>query len=224
MNIQRAVYAFAGTMLLAFPMVGLRAGYATWTSLERLDNSVTVENDRKVPVTVYMEYGEFDRRLGTVPASSTATLQLPGWAVQSHQTIALFAHPEGEVDDLATQRFTLEAPGQLSMVIPPFGQQPASPADTMSAVIPPEEMADATLTVENPRSTPATVFASRPPFDIRLGTVPARGTATLRFPKSALQPDGSISIVIHPEGGMDLESQTLDVRKGNHLGIRIPRR
>jgi hypothetical protein len=64
------------------------------------DNSVTVQNNRPVPVTVYMEYGAFDRRLGIVAPQQTATLALPAWAV--NQSIRLFVHPEGEVDDLAS--------------------------------------------------------------------------------------------------------------------------
>ncbi len=186
------------------------------------DNSLTVQNDRKVPVTVYMEYGQFDRRLGVVPAMQTATLALPAWAVRERASIELFAHPEGEVEDLETQEFSLRPPARIGMVIPSRGHMTSTPPDTMMEVIPPEELADATLTVDNPRSKPVTVFADMDPFDVRLGTVPAHSRVTLRFPKSVIYPDNSIRVFVHPEGGLDLSTETLQVRKGEHLGLRVP--
>lgn len=92
----------------------------------------------------------------------------------------------------------------------------------MMEVIPPEELADATLTVDNPRAEPVTVFADQGPFDVRLGQVPAHSRVTLRFPKSVIAPDESIRIFVHPEGGFDLASETLDVRPAQHLGLRVP--
>ena len=185
-------------------------------------NTVTVQNDRDVPVTVYMEYGQFDRRLGFVPAFQTATLPLPAWAVQGRESIQLFAHPEGEAEDLATQEFSLQPPGRLGMIVPPRGGFPSTPSGTMTAVIPPEELADATLTVDNPRAMAVTVFAEQGPFDVRLGQVPAHSRATLRFPKSVVLPDESIEIFVHPERGFDLSSDMLQVRRGEHLGLRVP--
>ncbi len=185
-------------------------------------NTVTVQNDRKVPVTVYMEYGDFDRRLGVVPALQTATLPLPPWAVEGRESIQLFVHPEGEAEDLATQEFTLEPPARLAMMVPARGNMAPAPADTMMAVIPPEELADATLTVDNPRAKLVTVYAEQGPFDVRLGQVPAHSRATLRFPKSVVLPDQSIQIFVHPEAGIDLGSETMEVRPGEHLGLRVP--
>jgi hypothetical protein len=188
-------------------------------------DAVTVQNDRKVPVTIYIEYGVFDRRLGIVPALQTATLPLPAWAVRGHERVQLSAHPEGEVDDLSTQELTLRPPGRLGMLIPPRGAVTSpSPTDTMSAVIPPEELADATLTVDNPRATAVTVFADQDPFDVRLGQVPAHSRVTLRFPKSVILPGDAIQIIVHPEGAMDLASELLPVRRGEHLGLRVPSR
>lgn len=94
----------------------------------------------------------------------------------------------------------------------------------MSAVIPPDELADATLTVENPRATSVTVFAEEGDFDVRLGQVPAHGSAPLRFPKSALRPDESIQIFVHPDFALDLASDALQAKPGAHLGLRVPMR
>jgi len=187
-------------------------------------NAVTVQNDRKVPVTIDLESGLFDRRLGVVPAHQTATLPLPAWAARGHATVQLVAHPEGEGADLATQELSLRPPARLGMLIPPSGYMSFAASDTMSAVIPPEELADATLTVDNPRATAVTVFADQDPFDVRLGQVPAHSRVTLRFPKSVILPGDAIQIIVHPEGAMDLASELLPVRRGEHLGLRVPSR
>ena len=186
-------------------------------------NALTVQNERKVPVTIYVDYGPFDRRLGVVPPFNTVTLPLPAWAVQGRTRVQLFAHPEGEADDLATRAFTLSPPGRIAMVIPARGTMPPPlPGDTMTAVLTPEELAEATLTVDNPRATAVTIFADPGPYAVRLGRVPARSRATLRFPQSVVLPDRSVRIFVDPDGGADLGSQLLHIRKGEHLGLRVP--
>ena len=186
------------------------------------DNSVTVQNDRPVPVTVYMEYGAFDRRLGIVPAQTTATLALPAWAVSERQSIQLFVHPDGEAEDLASQDFSLTPPARLGILVPAQGSMPPTPRRIMRAVIPSEELADATLTVENPRDRAVTVFAEQGEFDVRLGQVPARSRITLPFPKSVVRSDQTIQIFVHPDAGADLSSDTMQLRQGQHLGLRVP--
>jgi hypothetical protein len=188
-------------------------------------NTVTVQNDRKTPVTIYLEYGVFDRRLGNVPALQTATLPLPSWMVNARERVQLVAEPEKGAGDFVTQWFSLEPPGRIGMVVAPPGGLPPEPGDTMLAVIPPEELADATLTVENPRKMAVTVFAELPDMDgldVRLGKVPAHGSATLRFPKSVVGPNNAIRVFVHPDGGFDLSSQIMEVRRGEHLGLRVP--
>lgn len=187
-------------------------------------NSVTVQNQRQVPVTVYMEYGTFDRRLGVVPPFQTAVLALPKWAVQGRSQVQLFAHPEGSASDLSSQLFALRAPARIGMVIPPHGGMPPSPPDTMMAMIPDEAIADATLTVDNPRDVAVTVYAQQGQWDARLGQVSPRSRATLRFPKSVVGPARSLTVLVHPEGGLDLASETLRVKRGEHLGLRVPPR
>jgi hypothetical protein len=182
-------------------------------------NAVTVQNQRKVPVTVYLEYGQFDRRLGVVPPYETKALSLPGVAVKGRARVSLFVHPEGEAADLATQEFSLRAPVRIALIVPPQGGMPTEP---MTEVIPPEALAEATLTVDNPSRRRVTVYARQGRFDVRLGEVAAGGRATLRFPKSVVLRSESVVFFIHPEGALDLSSQTMRVRPGDHLGIRVP--
>lgn len=182
-----------------------------------------VRNQRKVPVTVYLDYGPFDRRLGVVKSLGIDTLRLPEYATRGRFQVRLFVHPDGEVADLATQSLTLTTPARLLLVIPEWGKMPPAPEDTMTEVLPPEVLDDATLTVDNPQAKAVTIFASHPPFDVRLGRIDAGGRATLRFPKSVVGPGRSVSIIIHPDGGHDLASQVMVVKPGEHLGLRVPK-
>jgi hypothetical protein len=186
------------------------------------DDSVTVQNDRKVPVTVYLEYGVFDRRLGIVPALHTATLALPSWAVNGRETVQLFVHPDGEAGDLASQTFSLAPPARLALLVPAHGSITPSATVRMTAVIPPEELSKATLTVDNPRDRMVTVFSEQGQFDVRLGQVPAHGKVTLLFPASVVGPDNSIQIFVHPDGGFDLSSATMHITRGEHVGLKVP--
>ena len=186
-------------------------------------NTLTVQNQRRVPVSIYLEHGRFDRRLGIVGAQETRTLPLPAWAVDGRAAIQLVVHPAGEVADLASPVFALRPPARLGLVVPPWGELPPMPGDTMSAVIPPEALAEATLTVDNPRAHAVTVFAKQGRFDVRLGRVAPRSRATLRFPETVVLPTRSLRIFVHPDGGVDLESQLMTIRQGEHLALRVPK-
>lgn len=190
---------------------------------DTIGSSVTVQNNRKVPVTIYLESGIFDRRLGVVPPLGMRTLPLPTWAVKGFTTVRLFAHPADEVDDLATERFQLQPPGRIGMLVRTREEMAAlAPQDTMMEVIPPEEIAEATLTVDNSRNVPVTVYAEAGMFDVRLGQVGANQRVTLRFPKSVVSPLHSVQIFVQPKNGVQLASQSMMVRKGDHLGLRVP--
>ncbi|MFN8670009.1 MAG: hypothetical protein U0164_22690 [Gemmatimonadaceae bacterium] len=184
-------------------------------------NTVTVQNNRKTSVAIYLEYGKFDRRLGVVPPLGMETLRLPDFATRGHEAVRLFAHPNGEINDLMSQAMWLKTPARLSFVIPAFGDMPPGSDETMKEVLPPEQIDEATITVENPRDVPCTILAAQGSFEARLGVVPAHGRETLQFPTSVLH-GRALSIIVHPEGGLDLGTQRLTVKKGDHLGLRVP--
>lgn len=188
-------------------------------------NSVTVQNNRQVPVTIYLKSGTFDRRLGVVPPLELRTLPLPAWAAIGFSTVRLVAHPEDEVEDLGTEEFKLRPPGRIGMIVKTRQEVVApAPKDTLMEILPPEELANATLTVDNPRSVPVTVFAASGLFDVRLGQVPPKQRVTLRFPKSVVSPFRSIQVFVRPQGGADLTSEELKVKEGDHLGLRVPQK
>ncbi len=183
--------------------------------------TVTVRNDRKVPVWLYMEHGRFDYRLGVVPASSSLTLPIPASAARGLASVRLFVHPEGEVEDLVSQDFALQRNARLTMRVPSYQEMASAGPDTMSAVLSPEELDDATLTVDNTRNVQVTVFITHGVIESRIGTVPAGSKVTLRFPKSVVNTDRTITIFVHPEGGKDLASERIRVARGQHLGWRV---
>ena len=184
---------------------------------------VDVQNERNVPVTVFIKAGPFDRRLAVVPARQTRQVALPDWATKDQRAVKLVIHAEGDVEDVGTRIYSVRSAGHLSVIVPAKGRMPVLPEDTMSAVLSREELAGTTITVENPRNRAVTVYAEHHPFDYRLGRVAPGGKATFQLPRATVGPDRAVKIFLHPDGGTDLASEKLYVKKGEHLGLRVPK-
>lgn len=186
-------------------------------------STIQVQNDRSVPVTVFIERGDFDVRLGRVDAMRTSTLALPAWVVMGNAKIELFVHPDGE-NDLASQSFDVQPGAQLAMIVQP-GDYPAwtpAPDDTMSTVLDRADRNATTVTVENPRKEDVTVYVEQGDFDLRLGVVHAGQTRTLRFPEGIAGERQSVELFVTPEHGFDLSSQPMEISRGAHLGLKVP--
>jgi len=80
-------------------------------------STVTVKNDRPEMVTVFLENGDFDYRIGTVPGTREATLVLPQTLVEGRQEVEFFVHPEKGFD-LGSELFDLTNPAHLYLVVP----------------------------------------------------------------------------------------------------------
>lgn len=186
--------------------------------------TIQVQNDRKVPITVFIERGDFDVRLGKVAAMRTATLNLPDWVVTGNAKVEIFVHPDGETD-LASQSFDVTPGAKLGMIVQP-GDMPAwspSPDDSMSAVLDCGDLKATTVTVENPRKEDVTVYVEQGDFDIRLGSVHAGQTKTLRIPETIAEKQDDVELFVSPEHGLDLSSQAFQLTRGVHLGLKVPR-
>jgi hypothetical protein len=125
------------------------------------------------------------------------------------------------VNDFQTQYLRIPKAAQLTLTVPARAEMVA-PNDTMMPIIAPEELDEATLTVDNPRDVAVSVFAQQGPFYVKLGRVHAKGRETLRFPRAVLSSTRQINLVVHPEGGKDLATETRTVVCGQHLGLRVP--
>ncbi len=184
-------------------------------------NIVTVQNDRASAVTVYMENGAFDRRIGVVDAGKTATLPLPAWAVTGRRTLSLFARADGESGDLVTQSFELRGANRIGLLVPPSGG--IADCDSLPVTLTSEELASTTLTVENQRTKPMTVYAEQGTYSIRLGEVKPGDKTTLRFPASIVRKDNTIRVFVRPAGSIDLSTQALALKRGEHIAMVITR-
>lgn len=179
--------------------------------------AVTVQNDFPDAVTVFLEHGLFDRRLGVVDGLSTRTLSLPPWLVGHGADVRLFVvRKSGE--ELASEDFAFEPDHPVAMIVP----APAPAEAVEYANLPLDELARTTLTVTNDRDVDVVVYAQeREVFDIRLGTVPAHSVKTLDLPASAVREDQSVRVVVHPLRGFDLESYPLQIHRREHLALRL---
>jgi hypothetical protein len=81
--------------------------------------TLTVENQRDEQVVVFIERGDFDTRIGTVPANSESTLYLKGAIAAQEHSVQIFVHPENGVD-LASQEFELTPEAHLFLKVPRY--------------------------------------------------------------------------------------------------------
>lgn len=202
----------AGAMaLISFASVGAQQAHPDPTTL-------TVDNTRDVPVTVYLERGLFDIRLGRVPAHGREKLMLPQ-TVEDGEQIQVVVHPEGG-SDLASDELSVKLGKNMEILVPTndVGFVPPPPP----VKIPNPGEGTTTVTVQNNRSVPVTVFVEHGDFDTRIGTVPANREETLLVPEWLAKEKPSAEIFVHPEGGADLESWILDLKPGAHLFVKVP--
>jgi hypothetical protein len=101
---------------------------------------------------------------------------------------------------------------------------PRDSSDAMTAFIPPDERAEATLTVENERNVPVIIYAEEGDFDHELGRIGAHDESTLVLPAWLSGPGQGVRLFVHPVNGFDLASGPLDIERGEHIGIRVPPR
>lgn len=180
--------------------------------------TLTVDNARNVPVVVYLERGSFDMRLGTVAAHDQQIVKLPP-SLKNGEEVQVFVHPEGGVD-LGTQDLTIRDGMNLTVIVPTndVGYVSTLPKEVIEN---PGE-GTTTVTVQNSRSVQVTLFLERGDFDIRLGVVPAHQDRTLAIPAWVMEQEDSVELFLHPEGGVDLGSQTFHLEPGAHLLVKVP--
>jgi hypothetical protein len=132
---------------------------------------------------------------------------------------------------LTTLALSLAAVAGVSLAQPAPSLHAAGPiaaprdsSEVMTAVIPPDERAETTLTVENERNVPVTIYAEEGDFDHPLGRVGAHDESTFVLPAWLSGPGQGVRLFVHPLNGFDLASDLLDVTRGEHIGVRVPPR
>ena len=122
----------------------------------------------------------------------------------------------GQYRHLSAGDFTLGIITLLS--VPLLGA--ISPAPRAPA---PEDSAAMTLVVvQNDRRIPATVYLEPGDKDIRLGVVGAFSDTTLRIPDYLA--DGEARFSVEPAGEFDESTSLIDIERGTHVGLVIPKR
>lgn len=86
--------------------------------------TIQVQNDRKVPVTVFVERGDFDRRLGSVHAAQTKALRIPETIGEKQDEIELFVTPELGLG-LSSQSVELTRGAHLGLEVPLYRVPPS---------------------------------------------------------------------------------------------------
>lgn len=79
---------------------------------------VEVQNDRKVPVTVYAQDSWGEIRLGVVPPDSTVTLRVRDTFVRDGEDVDFFVQPHGQPEQ-ETGYLEVRRGERLGIIVPP---------------------------------------------------------------------------------------------------------
>ncbi|MBL0938086.1 MAG: hypothetical protein IBJ03_04280 [Gemmatimonadaceae bacterium] len=180
--------------------------------------AITVQNDRHTAVTLFVEADRVERALGTVDANSTSTLELPTWALTGQKNLKLFAKAEGEGNLVA--RYSLPVTdARLGLLVPPAKGLPRN--DSLVITLPKGVGTAATVTVDNERTRPVTVFAEQGLVFVRLGEVAANDQATLALPAALTRNKGEIRVFARPQGAQQVSTKAMRLKDGDNIAVII---
>ena len=180
--------------------------------------TVTVQNDRTVPVDVFVEQGDFDIRLGTVAADRESVLAVPKY-LDRDERVRIIVQPKQGLE-MESPYTHLPVTGTLPVLVPmgESGWVPAPPRE----LIPNPGRNTTTLTVENQRNQSVKVSVEFGEFDKNLGTVEPQQVRTFDLPKWLARDEGDVQVFIHPQKGFDLSSQYFQLKPHAHLEVKVP--
>ena len=180
--------------------------------------TVTVQNNRPVPVDVYVERGDFDTRIGTVAADQEGVLPLPPY-LEIGEDVRIVVHPK-QGTDLESPEVSIPMTGTLPVLVPlnDSGYRPER-----RDVIPSPGADATTLTVENSRDQAVDVYVERGDFDTRIGTVEPMNFRTFDLPQSLAREEADVRIFLQPKAGIELASQFFLLTPHAHLEVKVPR-
>ena len=89
--------------------------------------------------------------------------------------------------------------------------KPAAPADSSMIT---------TVTVQNDRSVPVTVYVQDPWQEYKLGVIGANATAPLALRASAFAKD-EIQFFVQPARGIETSTKPIDVVRGERIGLVV---
>lgn len=86
------------------------------------NDELLVQNNRDVPVEVYLNMSPVDKKLGTIAPFQSAMMTIPGWVGREQGDLDVFAIPEGQIALKGRAELSDGGP-YFSLVIPPAGDQ-----------------------------------------------------------------------------------------------------
>lgn len=102
----------------ALALLGARAPLAAQSAYPvNGKGELIVQNNRTVPVTVYLEGQPIERELGTVEALQTATFTLPRRAMREGSTVDLLIQPRGQLL-LMARGYVMGDASHFGLVVP----------------------------------------------------------------------------------------------------------
>lgn len=182
-------------------------------------NVLTVQNDRDVPVTVFVQTRGTNRKLGVVKAGTVGTLSIPAAAVRGQESLYFYARTPGNGPDLVAQALPVNTTSQLGLLVPPSGGVTWS--DSIAVPLTREERANATVTIDNRRSKAMTVYAEQGTFSVKIGEATANGLTTLRLPANMLGNTDGVRVLLRPAGDVGLSTQVLKLKTGDHVAVEV---
>lgn len=180
---------------------------------------VTVQNDRTEGVRVYLEAGRAETLLGTVAPNSTGDLQLPSWAIKGKRTISVLAVAESSAQVFARYDIPLVKGQMIGLLVAPANGLPAG--DSLLIALPKGIGSAATVTIDNARPQPVTIFAEQGRRFVRLGEVAAHEQSTLPLPTAMLKAKDGVRIFARPLGGAERSTQTLKLKEGDRIAVIV---
>lgn len=184
-----------------------------------LNKVVTVQNDRTEGVRLFLEAGRAETLLGTIAPNSTGELQLPGWAIKGKRTITMLAVAENSAQLFARYDVPV-VPGQMiGLLVAPAAGLPAG--DSLLIALPKGIGSAATVTIDNGRPQPVTIFAEQGLRLVKLGEVAAHELSTLPLPTTMLKGKESVRIFARPQGGAERSTQALKVKEGDRIAVIV---
>ena len=124
------------SLAVAFALWGAAAApLAAQSARVTSQGELVVQNNRTVPVTVYLDTDPIEQKLGTVEALRTASFALPTKALRSDR-IKLYLHPKGQLP-LQAMGWISGKSDQFALLVPPGqGQELAVPAPVLASGAP----------------------------------------------------------------------------------------
>jgi hypothetical protein len=199
--------------------LGATAPLAAQSAHSLHSDQLLVQNNRDVPVDVYLDTSPVDMHVGTIAPFQSAMMTIPSWVVRKEGTLDVVAIPEGQIP-LKGRAELQEGGPNFALVVPPTEDQDVKvSAPSLAELLYPQDMTGATVTVRNDGHHKADVFVQAGAFDSKLGVVPGNSVMTFRVPDHFV--GMSSEVVVAPHEGSVLTSQAVHLDEGHHVSVTV---